>query len=245
MSKNISQFRFKHFSVSHHRSSMKVGVDGVMIGCWSDVEGAYRILDVGTGCGLIALIMAQRCPDAEILGIDIDESSSIEARENADNSPWKNRINIIHGDFPNSLLPEYSKKFDLIVSNPPYFNSGISTIVTPRERARHQGSLSPFTLLADSVSLLKLHGMLTMVVPTEFSSCLEEEAFKYGYVLLRKCYVRGHIEAPYKRVLLQWRLDEDTVNPVEVMIEHLTLESERGNTTFEYRKLCKDFYLKF
>lgn len=224
---------------------MKVGVDGVLIGCWTDVEGATKILDVGTGCGLIALIMAQRCPEAEIIGIDIDESSSKEAMENAENSQWRDRLSIIQGDFPASMLKEYSKSFDLIVSNPPYFDAGISNILTSRERARHQGSLSPNSLLASSVSLLKSGGMLAMIVPTEFTSSLEEEANKIGYKLMRKCFVRGHAEATYKRVLLQWILQKDINNPIEIQIEYLTLESERGRPTDEYRLLCKDFYLKF
>ena len=245
MSKNISQFKFKQFSVSHYRSSMKVGVDGVLIGCWTDVEGSTKILDVGSGCGLITLMMAQRCPEADIIGIDIDEPSCTEALENAKNSPWKDRINIINGDFPDILNIEYSKGFDLIVSNPPYFDSGISNIATSRERARHQGSLSPFSLLASSVALLTPSGTLAMIVPTEFTSSLEEEANKLGYILKRKCFVRGHAEAPYKRVLLQWILKNDVLYLDETKIEHLTLESERGKPTDEYRQLCKDFYLKF
>lgn len=224
---------------------MKVGIDGVLIGCWTDVEGARRILDVGTGCGLIALIMAQRCQEAEIIGIDIDEPSCKEALENAENSPWNDRLQIINGNFPDTLPIEYSKSFDLIVSNPPYFDSGVSNAVTPRERARHQGSLSPFSLLASSVSLLKPLGMVAMVVPSEFSASLEEDADQMGYILKRKCFVRGHAVAPYKRVLIQWILKNDNLNPVEIKIEHLTLESERGLPTDEYRQICKDFYLKF
>lgn len=247
MGKKISQFKFKQFSVSHHRSSMKVGVDGVLIGCWTEVSGVNSILDVGTGCGLIALILCQRCPEAKVMGIDIDSSSVQEALENVRNSLWSDRVNIICGDVSTDLNWEQYGKFDLIISNPPFFDSGVTTIVTPRERARHQGSLSPSSLLSTALPLLSREGMLAMVVPAEMSSSLEEEAHSLGYTLIRKCLVRGHEGAPYKRSLLQWCLSSDKSESVaeKYSLEHLTLESSLNVPTEQYRKLCKDFYLKF
>ncbi len=246
MSKRISQFKFKQFAVSHHRSAMKVGVDGVLIGCWADVKGAGSILDVGTGCGLIALIMAQRCPDAFVTGIDIDYDSVVEATENANNSNWKDRISIVQGDFPLALNQTRSdKRYDLIVSNPPYFDSGLTDIVTSRERARHQGRLSPSSLLRDSKTLLNADGKIAMVVPADISLVLEKEAFDLGYLLIKKCLVRGHEGAPFKRALLQWKLSSDTYSEDVSCLEYLTLEASLNTPTEEYRKLCKDFYLKF
>ncbi len=246
MSKRISQFRFKQFAVSHHRSAMKVGVDGVLIGCWADVKGARCILDVGTGCGLIALIMAQRCPEACVTGIDIDYDSVVEATENADNSNWKDRISIVHGDFPLALNQTRSdKRYDLIVSNPPYFDSGLTDIVTSRERARHQGRLSPSSLLRYSKAFLNIDGKIAIVVPADISSALEKEAFDLGYLLIKKCLVRGHEGAPFKRALLQWKLSSDTSSEDVSNIEYLTLEESLNTPTDEYRNLCKDFYLKF
>lgn len=247
MSKNISQFRFKRFSVSHHRSSMKVGVDGVLIGCWADPEGAKRILDVGTGCGLIALIMAQRVPKAIIYAIDVDEPSVEEANENFSASPWSDRINAVRCGYSevSTLLTVNKDGFDLIVSNPPYFDSGITETSTARERARHQGELSPLLLLKGAVGLLNEGGSVAMVVPTDVSSALENEAKPLGYRLVRKCMVRGHEAAPYKRTLLQWRLcgkEDARLNPE---MENLTLELSAGNPTDDYRELCKDFYLRF
>ncbi|MDE6650345.1 MAG: methyltransferase [Muribaculaceae bacterium] len=245
MSKNIAKFRFKQFSVSHHRSSMKVGVDGVLIGCWTQIDGVSRILDVGTGCGLIALIMAQRCPEAEVIGIDIDGASVDEAKENIENSPWSDRVDIVECDFPVGMSTGKENGFDLIVSNPPYFDSGVSEIVTSRERARHQGSLSPSSLLEASRLLLRQEGMVAMVVPYELSSALEEKASGLGYRLMRKCLVRGHADAPYKRTLLQWRLGNELFSHSDPGIEYLTLEVSNGMPTEDYQKLCRDFYLKF
>ncbi len=245
MSKNISQFKFKHFSVSHHRSSMKVGVDGVLIGSWADVEDVKTILDVGSGCGLIALMMAQRCPIAKVTGIEIDPDSVEEASENVNNSEWADRIKIILGNFPEDInLAEYGK-FDLIVSNPPYFDSGVTDIATRRERARHQGGLSPSALLQASKLLLTPKGKIAMVVPAEISSALEKEAESLGFSLMKKCLVRGHEDAPYKRSLLQWRRVDDTAEKEDDITEYLTLETSQNIPTEEYRKLCKDFYLKF
>lgn len=245
MSKSISQFRFKQFAVSHHRSAMKVGVDGVLIGCWADVGGCRRILDVGTGCGLIALIMAQRTPEAKIDAIDIDEPSIVEAKENIADSPWTDRITAKLSSFSNagSLLKRGESGYDLIISNPPYFDAGVSDKATARERARHQGDLSPSVLLKGAKDLLVPNGRIAMVVPAEISDALEGVASTLGFCLRRKCMVRGRKDTPYKRVLLQW--NKRGLTELEPEVEHLTLEDSPNVPTVEYRTLCKDFYLRF
>lgn len=247
MSKSISPFRFKRFAVSHHRSSMKVGVDGVLIACWADIGGAGRILDVGTGCGVIALIMAQRASGAHIYAIDIDAPSIAETRENVAASPWPERIDVRELGFAEAslLLIDEQHCFDLIVSNPPYFDSGITEATSAREKARHQGELSPMSLLKGAKSLLNPGGSVAMVVPTDIAGELEDDAFRLSYVLMRKCLVRGHSGAPYKRVLLQWRLSEQEERYQEVETEYLTLESSPGIPTDDYRRLCGEFYLRF
>lgn len=245
----ISPFRFKQFSVWHHRSALKVGVDGVLIGCWVDVSEAQSIIDVGTGCGLIALIMAQRRSDAKIIGIEIDYPSVEEARQNIEESPWSDRISIIHGGFPEDLgsdkLKEINLKYDLVVSNPPFFDSGIDQTSTRRERARHQGKLSPESLLTDSLTLLNDNGSVAMIVPIDQSIRLEEIAESLGYKLHRKCIVRGHKEAPFKRCLLQWDLKKHKSHDGKYEEAQLTLESSPGIPTDAYRALCHDFYLRF
>lgn len=246
--KKILPFRFKKFAVSHHRSAMKVGVDGVLAGCWTEVGNAGRVLDVGAGCGLIALIMAQRLENAKVVGIDVDSDSVIEARENVVNSPWKDRVEIVEGSFPEALQSAFGNdncRFDLIVSNPPYFDSGISEISTSRERARHQGILSPLSILEASREMLNKSGTVAMVLPADLSAVIENKARDLGYVLIRKCLVRGHQEAPYKRALLQWKRMENEESDFLPKLEYLTLETSSGQPTDEYRDLCKDFYLKF
>lgn len=236
---------------------MKVGVDGVLIGCWTEVADARRILDVGTGCGLIALIMAQRQPEAQIFAVEIDSQSAEEASRNFKESPWYGRLRLIPGSFPGCLDGDVDNgRFDLVISNPPFFNSGITETHTPRERARHQGELSPSSLLADSRLLLNPGGSLAMVIPSEYSAGIENFAKSLGYSLTRKCLVRGHAGAPFKRVLLQWKLaviDECRDAPsarigasdLKCNEGQLTIEVSPGIPTDEYRALCQDFYLKF
>ncbi len=247
MSKKISQFRFKQFSVSHHRSSMKVGVDGVMIGCWVDISKSHSILDVGTGCGLIALILAQRAPESTIDAIDIDIPSIEEARENISVSPWRDRIRAHLCSFANagSLLTDIKRGYDLIVSNPPYFDSGVTETITPREKARHQGELSPLALLKGAKEILNPEGSVAMVIPSEYSEALEKRSFDLGYQLIGKCLYRGHEGAPYKRSLLQWKFENSIAKNMEIETQYLTLETATGLPTDEYRKLCRDFYLRF
>lgn len=239
-------FKFKHFAVNHDHSSMKVGVDGVLIGCWAEAENPHTILDVGSGCGLIALIMAQRYPNAGIIGIDVDKASVEEAIGNVASSPWPDRVKISEKSFSEefclNLLNEYMK-FDLIVSNPPYFNAGVTNAVTPREVARHQGVLSPAVIFRLSGMIISKGGSVAMVVPHDESEDLEKCAISLGYVLKRKCLVRGHDKAPWKRVLLQWQYGKDL--DIVTEITNLTLETSPGIPTDEYRALCKDFYLKF
>ena len=222
---------------------MKIGVDGVLIGCWTNIDKSCRILDVGTGCGLIALIMAQRAPDSEIVAVDIDPPSIEEATENVNSSPWSDRIAVRNSSFYD-VTQSISGKFDLIVSNPPYFDSGVSKTVTAREKARHQGELSPSSLLEGALRILSPGGSVAMVIPAEYTGSLESEASSLGYTLSRKCLVRGHEDAPYKRALLQWHLGCDRVEPHNEL-SLLTLENPRSVPTAEYRALCKDFYLKF
>ena len=225
---------------------MKVGVDGVLVGCWAEVRDAKRILDVGTGCGVIALMMAQRAPEAEITGIDIDPDSVEEATDNALESPWSSRVIIRQDAFSAEFCSRavIEGKFDLIVSNPPYFDSGLANASTPREVARHQGDLSPHTLLNHSCRLLSDGGRLAMVVPVEVAGDVEATAIACGYQLERKCYVRGHADAPWKRILLQWRHADGSFSSTPA-IGHLTLEISPGVPTDEYRTLGRDFYLKF
>lgn len=243
MSRKDGKFDFKRFSVAHHRSSMKVGVDGVLVGLWTSAPAAGNILDVGCGCGVIALIMAQRSPQARILAIDIDEASVGEAAANFRESPWSSRLEARIADFC-ALADSESYRFRLIVSNPPFFDSGVEASVSRRMKARHQGDLSPSVLVKLAPRLLLPEGRLALVMPAELSAPLIHEAGNCGLTLLRHTLCRGHAGVPAKRSLLEFGVAADG-GEAEAVVDELILETSPGIPTEEYRCLGRDFYLKF
>lgn len=236
-----NRFRFKQFSVSHSRSSLKVGVDGVLVGIWTRPGDATAILDVGTGCGVIALILAQLTSGhilpARIDAIDIDKASIEEATENFINSPWRDRLCAT-----TALLQNHEGEYDLIVSNPPFFRSGVTNTETPRLAARHQESLPLHQLFQHSARLLRDNGRLSIILPADFSNEAEMLAKREDLFTTRICMVRGHSEAPWKRVLFEFIKGKP---PITMEADHLTLEESRGTPTEKYRRLGKDFYLRF
>lgn len=236
MSEN--EFWFKKFKVAHGKSTMKVGVDAVILGAWAG-ETATKILDIGTGCGVIALILAQRFPEACIIGIDIDEESVKEANENFKDSPWDERLNALKIQFPEALPDEYSK-FDLVVSNPPYFKSGIDNPMTRREKARHQDTLSVFSLIEHAGKFLTEDGVLSMIFPIEFKEEVLTQGLKHGWHIHRKCYLRDNPRRNEKRVMMEFKKGKEG----EISEERITL-FESGKPSERYTELCREFYLKF
>lgn len=235
---NDGLFHFKRFSVAHSRSSMKVGVDAVLIGSWADCCGD-TILDVGTGCGVIALIVAQRNPAAEVVAIDVDVDSIEEANNNFAQSDWHDRLTALLKSFDQIRME--GRHFDRIVSNPPYFDSGVTDFSTTRNVARHQGELSPEVLIDGANELLSDSGKLSMIVPSEFFEMLADRGKKRGLSLSKACFVKGNPRKASKRVMLEFeRLDRGPV-----MTEYLTIYDDKGDYTPEYMALGKDFYLKF
>lgn len=236
-------FRFKRFEVNHSESSMKVGVDGVLVGLWAG-DGFYprRVLDAGCGCGVIALICAQRWPDASVDAIDIDSASIVEASSNFNRSPWSERLRAFKADYASHVSSGEPHRYDLIVSNPPFFASGVTEIDSPRLAARHQGEFSPRSLVELAPKLLTETGRVALIMPSEFEGELTEWAAGVGLHLVRKTLMRGHADAPWKRVLMEFSLTTSLSGAVS---SELTLETHPGEPTPEYRELGQDFYLKF
>lgn len=231
-----SSFRFKHFCCQHSKSSMKIGVDSVLLAAWADT-GGNKILDVGTGCGVISLMCAQRNKDAQIIGIDIDEESVCEAAFNFKNSPWCDRLEAKRIDF--NLIEE---KYDLIISNPPYFNSGINNPDTCRLKARHQSTLSPELLIRKGFEILNNNGRLAMIVPYNQIENLINTNYYQNFKLKRLGLVKGNHNSKIKRALLEF---EKTSKSISLIDELIILEETRGEPTERYKNLCKDFYIKF
>ncbi len=217
---------------------MKVGTDGVLLGAWASTERCLRILDVGTGTGLIALMLAQR--STTILdAIDIDPDACLQARENIAKSPFANRTQVYQTSL-SEYKPDEHIKYDLIVSNPPYFIDSLKCPDTKRNLARHTDTLSLPDLLRDSRKLLAPEGNIALVLPFEQREYLIGLAREESLFPLRETHVSPVPDAIPKRLLI-----ELSAKPVtEPELSYLTLEIERHRYTDEFIALAKDFYLK-
>ena len=231
-------FRFKQFYIEDDRCAMKVGTDGVLLGAWAPIEAVsiqyseFRILDIGTGSGLIARMLMQRCPDAEVGGIDIDETAVEQARGNGVNAHLS-RLQDWHGG-----------PYDLIVSNPPYFQNSLKNPDKGRELARHTDSLSYEELVSHSARLLKDEGQLALILPAEAEAEVRQLAGAHGLYLTRVTRVYSKATKPARRVLMAFgKVQRDNVQCTKIEEDVLVLEDEKGGRSAAYQELTKDFYL--
>jgi tRNA1Val (adenine37-N6)-methyltransferase len=235
--KSTPDFHFKQFSVKQARSSHKVGTDGVLLGAWVNVEGVQHVLDVGTGSGVIALILAQRTsPNSKIQAVEIEETDVEQAKENILNSPWPDKVEVFHSSiqqFQNTL------KYDLIVSNPPYFQNSWLPPEKNRSTARHTHELSFDDLLQSASRLLSEAGRLAIILPYTEAMDLIARARLYYLNVLRQLHFRSRSHKPVERILVELHR-----GPANNHIESLVLHSEHDKWSDEYRDLTKDFYLK-
>ena len=234
----MSVFNFKKFKI-HHQQSFKVGTDGVLLGAWVDVEQANAILDIGSGSGLIPLILAQRTDNSKITGIEIDEFAVEESRNNIEDSPWFDRLNIVH-ETVQAFTEKYSFKFDLVVSNPPYFINSTKSAKPQKNLARHTDSLSFEDLIDASLKLLFLEGKLAVVLPKEEGAIFISLAESKGFYLTKLTEVRSKIDKPITRLLMEFRRLASNLTKDELIIQF----DKRNDYTPEYAALTKDFYLK-
>ena len=260
-------FKFKQFTIHQDRTAMKVGTDGVLLGAWAPVSpNAQRLLDIGTGTGLIALMLAQRLINSQckmqnaksiptnhlsiivncalnITAIDIDQPSIEQATENIKNSPFAKYITTHHTSLQDHNPQE---KYDAIICNPPYFVASLKCPDAQRTQARHTDSLSFDDLLQHSARLLNDGGSLSVILPITEGNQLIELAPKYGLTLTHLTEVHPTPTAPPKRLLLQFIMHNSQLNHSSSLISHssLTIEIARHQYTPEYIALTRDFYLK-
>lgn len=230
-----SYFTFKKFTVYHDLCAMKVGTDGVLLGAWTNVSASKNILDIGTGSGLIALMLAQRC-EASIVGIDIDKDAVTQSQINFAASPWGKRMQVTQvnlNEFQSSCL------FDTIVSNPPFFSDSLRCPDSQRSKARHNDIL-PLSLLMERVSnLLHLNGRFSLIFPYDQNEIVIQRAKEHGLYPTRHTIVLTRPGLPPKRSLFEFQKQPFPYTPQE-----LTIELERHVYSEEYITLTKDFYLK-
>lgn len=204
---------------------MKVGTDGVLLGAWA--KGGQRILDAGTGTGVIAMMLAQRYPEARVTAIDIDEGAVRQAQLNVTKSPFAAQVTVLQ-----ETLQEHQGEYDAIVSNPPFFIDSLAAPDEQRNMARHAATLTYAELMQAAYRLLSDEGELSVVVPFDYRQRMEDEAIFVGFFPSRVCAVKTTEKKPAKRYLLAFRK-----HPCPCEKEQLTIGSE------DYQALTSAFYL--
>ncbi len=232
-------FHFKQFSVNDQKSSMKVGTDAVLLGIEAGKYQSFRVLDVGTGCGLIALLIAQQS-GAEIDAIDIDEDSCVEAKENFTLSPWSSRLKVFNMDFC-QFSTECKTKYDLIVSNPPFFSSGERKKDIRLGRARHDESLDFNALISGVSRILSETGKLMCILPENRNSDLNSVASASGLFSKSVMMIRPvELRKPNRYIVTYSKL-----RPEQITISELTIRNIDLTYTQQFRDYVYEFYLDF
>lgn len=231
-------FKFKKFTVYHDKCAMKVGTDGVLIGAWTKINDATNILDVGTGTGIIALMLAQRSEGTiSIDAIDIDKEAIIQAMDNIENSPFR-QISCHHHSFQ-QYASTTKNKYDLIVSNPPYFSESLHSPHQKRTQARHTTSLKIEEFFSAASQMLSGNGRISLIFPHTEKTTLIRSAKDYGLYPSRLTNVYSTPSSKPIRALMEFSRFEK-----ETEITDLIIEKERHIYSSEFAALVKDFYLK-
>lgn len=228
-------FTFRQFHIEQDKCAMKVGTDGVLLGSWA--KGGKRILDIGTGTGLIALMMAQRFPDANIDAIEIDENAVIQATENVLRSPFAKQIAVKHCSL--QTYSETKEKYDSIICNPPYFVDSLKSNDNNRTVARHTDTLPFNELIKCAYQLLTPNGHFSLVLPVESYRILEPEAILNGFSVIKKVLVKTTPSKQPKRILVELgKVPDEYFSTTEY------LQDSAGNKSEWYKEITKEFYLK-
>jgi tRNA1Val (adenine37-N6)-methyltransferase len=231
-----TSFRFKQFTIHQEKCAMKVGTDAVLLGSWVLPENAIHILDIGSGTGIISLMLAQKS-EAEIDAIDIDENAYNQTKENFRISPWFFRM------FPHHVsLQEFAKdkvpSYDLIVTNPPYFHHASKPNVEARVHARHSEVLTFDELIDGAIKLLLPNGRLCVILPCKEGMEFLDKAQKRGLFCRNLLRVRTRSDKSEKRLLMQFSFQFGMMTD-----EEITIQEEDGSFTNDYIELTKEYYI--
>ena len=236
----MSLFNFKQFSVQQDKTAMKVGTDGVLLGAWCPIEDNLNsILDIGTGTGLIALMLAQRTTAQQIDALEIDENAYEQATENFENSHWNDRLYCFHAGL-DEFVDDPEDEYDLIVSNPPFYSEDVKTDDEQRNLARFQDALPFEELVAAADLLLSENGIFAVIIPYKeeerfIDLCADVELFP-----VKMTRVKGSHSTPIVRSLLAFKRFELTT----LTANELVVEINRHEYTDDYINLTREFYLK-
>ncbi|MDX1941497.1 MAG: methyltransferase [Saprospiraceae bacterium] len=231
-------FYFKQFAIHQDRCAMKVGTDGVLLGAWADVENAKTVLDIGTGSGVIAVMLGQRNTQSYIHGIEIDPDAFEQAKENMQNAPWAERLNAFH-----TSIQDYAKscmqRYDLIVSNPPFFSGGTFSDNQDKNNVRHTIKLPHGDLLAAVRTLLHDNGKFCVILPFIEGLRFQELAKHYHLYCNKIMEVYPKVEKPVERLLMQFEKSEKTLEKEKIIMRNEGI----NEWTEDYIRLTGAFYL--
>jgi tRNA1Val (adenine37-N6)-methyltransferase len=235
-------FKFKEFSIHQDKTAMKIGTDAVLLGAWVFLENEIEsILDVGSGTGIIALMLAQRSFALIIDAVEIDNDAYEQTVTNFENSNWGDRLYCYHSSFQNFAdeIAEEDETYDLIISNPPFYTDEFESKNDARNKARFTTSLSFNELLKGVSKILSKKGKFAVIIPFKEEQGFVKLAKENNLFLNRVCHVKGNPSSAFKRSLLEFSFEDK-----KLIKENLTIEIKRHQYTDEYINLTKDFYLK-
>ena len=237
--KSSLEFRFKHFTVKQDKCTMKVNTDGVLLGAWSDTAGADRALDIGTGTGVIALMLAQKNPYLLIDAIDVDMDAYLQSKENFECNSIGQNIRA-HFEGLQEFTTRKDSLYDLIVSNPPFFTGGTFSYNENKANVRHTLKLSHSELLQNVRKLLTKKGFFDVILPLAEGLRFIQMASQYGLFVCKKTEVFTRPTKNIERLLLRF----SKVRPDEVISDTLSIwEDEKNEYSEEYKNITSDFYL--
>ncbi|KZN58942.1 tRNA1(Val) (adenine(37)-N6)-methyltransferase [Pseudoalteromonas luteoviolacea] len=231
----MASFAFKQFKIDQNRAAMKVSTDGIMFGAWISLANTQNLLDIGTGTGLLSLMAKQRVPELHVHAIEIDEQAALDAKDNFSASPWP-EIELVQLAVQQF---ESTQQFDLVISNPPYFQSSLKGENARRNVARHTDSLSFEELISAFLRVAKPSARLAIILPYEEGKIFISLAEQKNLYLARVCEVKTTPNKDVSRLMF-----ELSSEPSETYTEALCIYDQQGRYTEEYTALCKAFYLK-
>lgn len=229
-------FTFKKFFVAHDRCAMKVGTDGILLGAWAPIAHVSRVLDIGTGSGLLALMLANRTGEnTQIDAVELDEAAAGQARENVAESPWPQKITVHTADIQSWVA---NGRYDLIVSNPPYFEQGVVCATPQREQARYTASLDHQALLTCAANAITEEGFFCVVLPETVGQGFTQLALSMGWHLRLRTDIAEYENRPPHRVLLAF-----SPQIGECFSDRLVIRGPEQQYSEAYTALTQAFYL--
>lgn len=238
----MKPFTFKEFTVHQDKTAMKIGTDAVLLGAWTSLKNnPTTILDIGSGTGILGLMLAQRSNAMTIDAVEIEENAYEQTVENFEKSDWADRLfcyNASFQDFVSEMIEE-NEQYELIISNPPFYTATFESENMSRNKARFTSSLSFENLLNGVSKLLSENGIFTSIIPFKEESNFVQIANKNGLFLNKVCRVKGNISSEIKRSLLEFSFEK-----LQIKEDELIIETHRHQYTKKYIDLTKDFYLK-